>query len=236
MSEPTLALLLCAGCPTLILPKSTTRGLQRKWCSEVCRVRAYAARPGQRERTAAAAKSRRVPVKPAQRTCVVCSAVFDQLGGNPAQRCTACHGLCYKVACPCGRTVWKANRQPHCSARCAGATRRSYPAPADQLSTSKLRRKALERAPGLNRREQRELLAMWQTQSRSCWACPERPTTIDHLIPLSRGGTNYEGNLAPACKSCNSSKGSLLIVEWRWRRGWHGTASGRVAEPQPAAA
>ena len=30
--------------------------------------------------------------------------------------------------------------------------------------------------------------------------------TIDHDIPLSRGGTNYIDNLVPACKSCNSTK------------------------------
>ena len=30
--------------------------------------------------------------------------------------------------------------------------------------------------------------------------------TIDHVIPLSRGGTNWPANLRPACRSCNSSK------------------------------
>jgi hypothetical protein len=30
-----------------------------------------------------------------------------------------------------------------------------------------------------------------------------------------RGGTNYEGNLTPACKQCNSSKAARLLVEWR---------------------
>jgi 5-methylcytosine-specific restriction endonuclease McrA len=41
--------------------------------------------------------------------------------------------------------------------------------------------------------------------------------TIDHIVPLARGGTNYEGNLTPACRPCNSSKGTLLLVEWRKR-------------------
>lgn len=30
--------------------------------------------------------------------------------------------------------------------------------------------------------------------------------TIDHIIPLSKGGTNWPSNLAPACRSCNASK------------------------------
>jgi 5-methylcytosine-specific restriction endonuclease McrA len=32
--------------------------------------------------------------------------------------------------------------------------------------------------------------------------------TIDHVIPLSKGGTNWPANLRPACSDCNSSKGS----------------------------
>lgn len=38
---------------------------------------------------------------------------------------------------------------------------------------------------------------------------------IDHIIPLSRGGLHEPGNLAAACKSCNSSKGAKLLSEWR---------------------
>lgn len=30
--------------------------------------------------------------------------------------------------------------------------------------------------------------------------------TIDHVIPLSKGGTNWPANLRPACRPCNSGK------------------------------
>ena len=42
-----------------------------------------------------------------------------------------------------------------------------------------------------------------------------RPPTIDHVIPLSRGGTNDDSNVVAACRSCNSSKGSRTAVEFQ---------------------
>lgn len=37
--------------------------------------------------------------------------------------------------------------------------------------------------------------------------------TIDHVIPLSRGGTNELSNLRPACRQCNMAKGDRLPSE-----------------------
>jgi len=37
---------------------------------------------------------------------------------------------------------------------------------------------------------------------------------IDHVMPLSRGGTNVIENIVPACKSCNCSKGAKTVEEW----------------------
>ncbi len=38
--------------------------------------------------------------------------------------------------------------------------------------------------------------------------------TMEHLIPLSRGGTNYPSNLAPSCKSCNCKKHTKTHFEF----------------------
>jgi 5-methylcytosine-specific restriction endonuclease McrA len=43
---------------------------------------------------------------------------------------------------------------------------------------------------------------------------PPRELTLDHVVPLVRGGRSTRGNCVPACKRCNSAKQSLLPVEW----------------------
>ena len=45
--------------------------------------------------------------------------------------------------------------------------------------------------------------------------------TMDHIVPLGRGGTSVRGNVAPSCKDCNTRKKSLLIPlknECHWER------------------
>lgn len=51
------------------------------------------------------------------------------------------------------------------------------------------------------------------------------PDQVDHVIPLSRGGTHDRANLVPACKPCNMDKLDFTLEEWReWREakglGW----------------
>lgn len=48
----------------------------------------------------------------------------------------------------------------------------------------------------------------------SSWISP-RLVEIDHVIPLSRGGTHDVSNLAVACKPCNRSKSNKLLHEWK---------------------
>lgn len=43
---------------------------------------------------------------------------------------------------------------------------------------------------------------------------PPKELTLDHLVPLVRGGTSSKGNCVPACKECNTRKKDMLPVEW----------------------
>ena len=39
--------------------------------------------------------------------------------------------------------------------------------------------------------------------------------TLDHVVPLVRGGRSIRPNMVPACKECNTRKQSLLAWEWQ---------------------
>lgn len=53
-----------------------------------------------------------------------------------------------------------------------------------------------------------------------CWYCgsPDR-LTVDHFIPLKRGGAHAIENLVMACKSCNSRKAAMLPETFAKRSG-----------------
>jgi hypothetical protein len=53
-----------------------------------------------------------------------------------------------------------------------------------------------------------------------CYYCNTRSErlSLDHVLPLSRGGRHSEGNIVVCCMSCNSSKKNNLLVVWRYTR------------------
>ena len=59
---------------------------------------------------------------------------------------------------------------------------------------------------------------MRKIQEGACYYCYRKVgrsnLTMDHVVPLSRGGKSTKGNLVPACKDCNNKKKYLLPIEW----------------------
>jgi 5-methylcytosine-specific restriction endonuclease McrA len=44
---------------------------------------------------------------------------------------------------------------------------------------------------------------------------PPDQLTMDHLIPIARGGKSVRGNVVPSCKECNNRKKHMLPWEWQ---------------------
>ena len=60
----------------------------------------------------------------------------------------------------------------------------------------------------------------WKTKlSRGiCHYCggtfPPKKLTMDHLLPVVRGGRSSKGNIVVCCKDCNTRKRDMLLGEW----------------------
>lgn len=137
------------------------------------------------------------------------------------QQCRAAMRLVGKSATCiyCGREfiVGPNTAGKFCSNACVGAHRHAqHMACNDGLKPYFVRRERDNRAPGLTNWQRRELLKRWMAVGMQCAYCGELASTIDHVMPLVRGGTNREGNLVPACRSCNSAKGPRTVTEWRY--------------------
>ena len=52
----------------------------------------------------------------------------------------------------------------------------------------------------------------------TCYYCnakvPSKMLTMDHIVPVARGGRSVRSNIVTACKACNTKKKYLLPIEW----------------------
>lgn len=84
------------------------------------------------------------------------------------------------------------------SVRAASARRRDRMIAAGELPHSAVRR-MLEEGTGKPCPECGHVMARW---------CGRRVASLDHVIPISKGGTNALENLRVICNRCNSQKGN----------------------------
>ena len=71
------------------------------------------------------------------------------------------------------------------------------------------------------RQKARELRASaWWKRKRSSGMChhcgerfPPKDLTMDHLVPVIRGGKSTKGNVVPSCKACNNQRRHNLPFE-----------------------
>jgi len=52
-----------------------------------------------------------------------------------------------------------------------------------------------------------------------CYYCKQKfkpnELTMDHIVPIVRGGKTAKGNVVPCCKECNNKKKYMLPIEWQ---------------------
>ena len=201
----------CKFCCARFEPAST--GRPPTYCSRECQMQALQV-----------ARRLRRP-ESVTRSCIKCATDFVKLRSSQKKLCDICRDAnsTHKISVECAM----------CQVSFAGYYGRKYcddclPVRRLQVSSSQkiyrkrttereLRRQREVQAPGLKLYAIRKLLKEWQVQNLSCFYCQDFPTTVDHVVPLIRGGTNHRDNLVPCCRPCNSSKRDKLLNEWSGR-------------------
>lgn len=59
-----------------------------------------------------------------------------------------------------------------------------------------------------------EYRAIQEAYGGACAYCFGKAETMDHVVPLSRGGKHEASNLVPACKDCNFRKHNSMPTGW----------------------
>jgi 5-methylcytosine-specific restriction endonuclease McrA len=83
----------------------------------------------------------------------------------------------------------------------------------EAIQKHRMIRRARKAQNGIFKVSEKELAKLMASPCAVCGS--NKQTTIDHIIPISRGGTHSIGNLQPLCKSCNSSKHQKVMTEWK---------------------
>lgn len=125
-----------------------------------------------------------------------------EIGENPTQcGCDTCHSLISRTkAAPPPRVLAPPGSPVESS--------RAHPKNLIVIAPSKKR-------SGVKRnRPKSKILREIRALDKCCRYCISRPaSTVDHVIPLSRGGTNNRLNLVGCCNRCNQKKGDKTPKE-----------------------
>lgn len=127
-----------------------------------------------------------------------CTSAFDRMGDK------------YKLR------FWAYNQSPEMkkrNSRRALDWAKTNPVQKNAQNNNRRARKQL--APGsFDEADVQRLLSAQRGMCCYCGCTMGGKHTVEHLVPLSRGGTNWPSNLALACSPCNARKGAKTVEEF----------------------
>lgn len=215
---------ICHGCGE-VLPPMKSQGNPRKWCSEACRVKAYRAnKAGYKRHAAEMARARAVKAeqqKPPKPKCENCGAEMLRRVGvrfcskrdcrNAANKARVQgSGECSSQGCSKNAVAYGM-----CGTHYARTWHEQNPEKSRRVRASaRHRRRALEAKAFV---EDIDFNLVLERDHWGCGICGEPiPRTakfpdvmspsLDHVIPLSRGGMHEYGNVQAAHYGCNAAK------------------------------
>lgn len=201
------------------LPLQRHQGNPIKWCSQACRIRALRADDGRWTRGES-------------RACLHCAESYQPHRQRQSYCSRQCGWLHRREQAP-KDADWLAGRRPERTVKCrdcdaVGVVRASIWLCAD---CSAKRKRDIWRRVNTKRRGARttERYTLAEIGDRDGWRCHlcsrrvnrllagthQRGPTIDHLVPISRGGMDEPRNVALAHRQCNSARGTRGTVQLR---------------------
>jgi 5-methylcytosine-specific restriction endonuclease McrA len=205
---------VCAGCLTPF-EYERTRAKQRKWCSDSCRSKTYRLEnpeyvARQRMLTAERHRATYVPAPGVALTCSVCGSGFVKR--PDAKFCsTKCRYRAMTVAAKASGTKRRTQQAYLDRRRAAGL-------PVNTWTPARAARDAERRARKQTTQVERiDKITVFERDGWRCRLCggtvdrrlkhPDAMSaTLDHIVPLSRGGTHTWANVQLAHHRCNSEK------------------------------
>lgn len=70
----------------------------------------------------------------------------------------------------------------------------------------------IELTPKLAKKRYRQ--SIYEAWNYKCVYCKADATSLDHIIPRFKSGSNSRNNLVPACRACNTNKASTKMEDW----------------------
>lgn len=203
------------------LPWRTRMACRRKAVKMSLKGRAVSSPEGR----AAQAEGRRLCENPPAPPIVAPIFVRDGVEGKACVKCLewkplpkfarhkTCAGGRRNICTTCdGRLAYA--RNPEGRKRAVRAYQKSHPEAVREQKRASNRRRHGQKAAGrgIKAKEWRAIRAAFDDR---CAYCGDPATTMDHVIPLSRGGLHEPENVVPACKPCNFEKHNKMPEDFR---------------------